>query len=88
MMSYRYFDDFVFLCHEAGFANVSEVIAYMRERGINCYELFDELNNSNVRINGVLATKKDLAELERRLRLGYERATAKYFGDIIYVETL
>lgn len=39
-------------------------------------------------INGILASDEDIAELERRLRLGSEMATGRMCGDCIYYETI
>lgn len=39
-------------------------------------------------INGIIATKNDILELERRLRLGIERATARCCGGFIYIKTM
>lgn len=40
-----------------------------------------------VYINGIVATKADIAELERRLRLGVERAFGKCHKGFIYIKT-
>lgn len=50
--------------------------------------LCHELKSSKIYINGILATKEDLAELERKLRLGIEYATAQCHNDAIYYKTV
>lgn len=37
-------NEFLFLCEKAGFKTLGEVIAYMREQGINWRQLFNELD--------------------------------------------
>lgn len=42
----------------------------------------------HIYINGILATNKDLQELERRLRLGQEKAFAKCIDGTIFYKTI
>ena len=39
-------------------------------------------------INGIIASKQDIAELERRLRLGLETAFGRCYKGIIYLRTI
>ena len=39
-------------------------------------------------INGIIATAEDIAELERRMRLGLEKVFGKCYKGIIYYETI
>ena len=87
-MSIRELQEFLFLCKMAGFTTCKEVSVYMDANGINCRELFNELNESKVRVNGMIATKYDIAIIERRIRSGFGRITAKYRNGIIYYQFL
>ena len=87
-MSIRELSEFLFLSKMAGFTNCKEVSVYMDANGINCHELFNELNNSKVRVNGMIATKYDIAIIEHRIRSGFGRITAKYRNGIIYYQFL
>ena len=87
-MSIRELQEFAFLCEKAGFTSCKEVSVYMDANGINRRELFNELNESKVRVNGMIATKYDIAIIERRIRSGFGRITAKYRNGIIYYQFL
>lgn len=43
-MSLYEWREFLFLCKLAGFKKLDEVFAYMRKEGINCRQLFNELD--------------------------------------------
>lgn len=42
-MTVRNVDDFLTLCEMSGFGSIREIFAYMQEQGINCKQLFNEL---------------------------------------------
>lgn len=52
-------------------------------------EIYNELNASKRKtyINGELATKEDVAELEWALRNGYARATGRVCNGSVYYKT-
>ena len=43
-MTDRFAEELIFLCERAGFKTPAEVVAYMQREGINCVELYNELD--------------------------------------------